>query len=322
MITANFSSYQEVKSGLPKSNPFTNISWTWLPVPVGSGFRILFPGYTHNGWRGCNKVSPACSNCYAESTAKRNPGTLGEWGTAAVRTIAAETYWKLPYRWNADAAALGDHMRRGVFSLSMGDVFEDYAGPAENIRDHRGVSVPGLSDHDDPLTPFRARLLGTIMETQHLIWMLLTKRPHNIMRMLQEIAEMAEGEPLGQWLNQWIGGKPPRNVWIGATVENQDWFDRRKESLFSVPARTHMLSMEPLLGPVDLGKLPDSAWVIAGGESGPGFREESANLENYESLRDQCESLHVPFFMKQVAGFRPQDEQIPENLKIRQYPDL
>lgn len=112
---------------------------------------------------------------------------------------------------------------------------------------------------------------------------MLTKRPQNIARYLPD---------------DWGNGYP--NVWLGATVESQKEADRL-DALVSVPAVVHFLSMEPLIGPVDLSKHIDRLeWVITGGESGPLYRP--ADPEWFRMLRDQCDAAAVPFLFKQWEG--------------------
>jgi len=102
----------------------------------------------------------------------------------------------------------------------------------------------------------------------------------------------------------------PRNVWAGATVEDQERVQRILD-LVQVPARVRFLSCEPLLECVDLGLAgvmprdicsgyaPVAAihWVICGGESGPGARPMHPAWAR--SLRDQCVQAGVPFHFKQ-----------------------
>jgi protein gp37 len=123
---------------------------------------------------------------------------------------------------------------------------------------------------------------------------------------------------------------PLPSVWLGVSVENQDAADARIPDLLATPAAVRFLSVEPLLGPVDLNvaawgkglprppadiqvrqmatvngmRLPLRAldWVIVGGESGPGARP--MHPDWVRSLRDQCVAAGVPFFMKQWGGVR------------------
>jgi protein gp37 len=118
---------------------------------------------------------------------------------------------------------------------------------------------------------------------------------------------------------EWWGGKLPSNVWFGTTVENQDQ-DWRIHELLKIPATVRFLSIEPMIGPVDLDRrewmepadckipgdtTPQIDWVIVGGESGPGAR--SIHLDWVRTIRDQCESAGVPFMFKQWGEWCPCD---------------
>ena len=125
---------------------------------------------------------------------------------------------------------------------------------------------------------------GLIEATPQLDWLLLTKRPGNVSRMVP-------------WGQDW-----PRNVWIGTSVENEDWADRRLPVLSELPATVRFVSAEPLLGDYDVGGYRVD-WVIAGGESGHGCRP--LDPEHFWSLRDQCQQLSIPFFFEQWGGRTP-----------------
>jgi protein gp37 len=110
---------------------------------------------------------------------------------------------------------------------------------------------------------------------------------------------------------------PWPNVWIGATICNQEEADRDLAKLLALPAAKRFLSMEPLLGPVDLGRWlepggldtdlglsnPGLDWLIVGGESGPKARPMHPDWAR--SLRDQCQAAGVPYFFKQWGEFAP-----------------
>jgi protein gp37 len=253
----------------------TKIEWTATRAPDGT----LVPGFTWNPWRGCTKVSPGCSNCYAETLSKRNPAVLGEWGPKGTRAIAAESYWKLPYRWNTLAAK--DGVRRKVFCASLSDWLEDR---------------PDLIRH-------RARMLGVVMNTDHLDWLLLTKRIDGWRERLKEVVAFAADdltpeEQDGQYLARvWLYGVPPWNVWVGASAENQAWYDARRPHLAAVPARVRFWSMEPLLGPIALAPDDPSTWIITGGESGPDARPMDPRWAM--AIRDQALARNTAYFHKQ-----------------------
>lgn len=292
----------------------TKIEWTSSRRADGT----VVPGYSFNPWRGCTKVSEGCRHCYALDLSKRNPAVLGQWGPQGTRVIAAESYWKLPLRWNKAAAQARE--RRRVFCASLADVFE---GP-ETMLKSEWVKVEAA----------RRRLFDLIELTPLLDWLLLSKRPQNIAAML----------PL-PWLEA-----PRPNVWIGTSVEDQQTADERIPHLLKIPARVRFLSLEPLLGPVDLtyllrhkdercpycdsriegeagrcwcGWSHDSLihWVIVGGESGPNARP--MDLAWARSLRDQAQEAGVPFFFKQMGGRGDKGgdlSAIPEDLRIREVP--
>lgn len=128
----------------------TNIQWCSRPRPDGT----MMPGYTFNGWIGCDKVSAGCKACYAENQTYARVSKargLPLWGAAAARHVTSEANWRKPESWSRLAASLGEqHL---VFSASLSDVFED---------------------RPDLVAP-RARLVEVIRSTPSLIWLLLTK---------------------------------------------------------------------------------------------------------------------------------------------------
>lgn len=186
---------------------------------------IEWTHYTFNPVRGCRKISDGCKHCYASIMSKRNPGVLGEWGPNAPRVHAAESYWRGPIKWNRAAEAAGE--RRRVFCASLADIFE--GEPLE------GGKEGGMGPRADYL-PALERLFALIRATPHLDWLLLTKRPWNM-----------EAYVALELNHDW-----PENAWAGTSVENQAAADERIPHLLRVPAPVRFLSMEPLLGPVDL----------------------------------------------------------------------
>jgi len=194
--------------------------------------------------------------------------------------------------------------RERVFCASMADVFE------------------GRVD----LQPERERLWKLIEGTPNLDWLLLTKRPENVMDTI----------PM-----EWVMHGLPLNVWMGVTAENQVEANSRLPILLTIPAKVRFLSCEPLLGPLSLEAMQldphdslfrywplegkhigdgmnearahaDAArihWVICGGESGPQAR--AMNPDWARGLRDQCVSAGVTFLFKQWGEWRHCDEMPP-----------
>jgi protein gp37 len=239
--------------------------------------KIEWATHTFNPWWGCTRISRACDNCYAADLAKRT-GSGNLWEGERRRTGASN--WRLPYRWNNQATLTGDRPR--VFCASMADVFDNQVPPE-----------------------WRRDLFAMIRETPNLDWLLLTKRPQNISKMLPD-----------DWGNGW------RNVWLGASTENRTEMLRRGAALKSIAAAVHFWSAEPLvesLGDIPAEIMPD--WIIAGGESGNGARVWPGFEDACRSLRDQCRSAGVPFFMKQMQGARKATmPPIPDDLLVREIP--
>jgi protein gp37 len=234
---------------------------------------------TFNPWMGCTKVSPACDHCYAErSTPARTMAV--HWGPHAERHRTAPATWRQPERWNAQAAEFqAKHGRRQrVFCASLADVFDN--------------QVPDV---------WRADLFELIRVTPQLDWLLLTKRPQNIVRMVQ-----AHGAIAGNG-SRYL----PENVWLGTTCENQKHLDLNLPALLrtrdDLGARVLFLSIEPMLGPISLDCWPVYGedeqqllnWVICGGESGPNARP--LQLQWVRSIVQQCRAAGVPVLVKQLG---------------------
>lgn len=187
---------------------------------MSANSKIEWTDHTFNPWIGCTKVSQACDHCYAEvSTPSRTLGVT--WGAGQERLRTSKANWALPVRWNAQAEAFrAQHGRRQrVFCASLADVFDN--------------EVP---------VQWRRDLFDLIAATPNLDWLLLTKRIGN--------ARNLYGGAYLDSARAW-----PANVWLGATICNQEEADRDIPKLLRTPARVRFLSMEPLLGPVDLAHL-------------------------------------------------------------------
>ncbi len=213
--------------------------------------------HTFNPWIGCTRVSAACDFCYAEVWDNRFGGN--RWGPKADRRRTKT--WGNPVKWQRRAAKSG--VRPRVFCASLADVFDNH----KSIEDS-----------------WRKELWKLIKDTPDLDWLLLTKRPQNIVRYLPD---------------DWGDGYP--NVWLGVSTENREEMLRRGKVLATIPAAGTFWSAEPLIG--DLGVIPADimpTWVIAGGESGPEFRKSDPDW--FRSIRDQCANADVPFLFKQWGG--------------------
>jgi protein gp37 len=270
---------------------------------MAEGTKIEWADHTFNPWIGCTKVGPGCDHCYAEADFDKRRHVV-TWGAGQPRKLTADSTWALPRRWDKKAQIQG--VRYRVFCASLADVFDN--------------EVP---------VQWRISLVKLILRTPHLDWLLLTKRIGNAADMLETAFRAVHSGREG-----WADNVPP-NVWIGATITSQAEADRDIPKLLRVPAAKRFLSMEPLLGPVELlewlrsdcwqGSRPGPSgrggvtcmdcngyghqcrslhWVIVGGESGPGARPMHPDWAR--SLRDQCKAAGVPFLFKQWGEWMPE----------------
>lgn len=302
----------------------TSIEWCRRPRADGT----LMPGYSFNGWWGCEKVSPACKECYAEAFSHRLGLDLWNGHT---RRFFGDAHWAEPLKWNRKAAKHGEqHL---VFAYSMADYAE-----TPNDRELRAR-----------LDAERLKLWRLIDQTPSLIWLLLTKRPENTMELVPP---------------SWRDGFPP-NVWALTTTENQEELDRRAPHLLEIPAVVHGVSAEPLLGRVDFTEyLHDSTclyggapayrvrggvcscseprearldWLIVGGESGR--RPRDFVINDARSIVQQGHLAGAAVLVKQL-GDKPVEREggglvrlrvgkakggdladFPPDLRVRQWPD-
>jgi len=279
--------------------------------------KIHWADKVWNPVTGCSKVSSGCENCYAEKMSKRLAGRYGYHKDEPFRVtvhpdrLGEPGEWKKPQR---------------VFVCSMADLF-----------------------HDDVPIDFILRVFGRMNALRHHTFMLLTKRPENAMEFCFHTGLTPSGFPFPACSTP-SGEVWPENVWLGVTAENQEMADKRIPVLLQIPVTVRFVSVEPMLGSVDLervqwpGKhkvdvlrrgawnIPGGMsgftnhsdmngidWVICGGESGQKARP--MHLEWAESLRDQCKAAGVPFFMKQMSGkIRADRDAIPAHIDIQQFP--
>lgn len=278
----------------------TNIEWadkTWSPIT------------------GCTPISEGCANCYAKRMAEtRLRGRCGYPEDEPFRPgVVHYNQWEKPLRWKNP---------RKVFVCSMGDLF-----------------------HDSVIEPAIDKVLAIVASAPQHTFMLLTKRPERMRSYLTDghnrkfaVAKLAftgmhQVKPMKAFRG--MGENPLPNLWLGVTAENQARADERIPVLLQIPAAKRFVSIEPMLAPVDLTKMPNGTfppynslrkwtdgkrttgldWVICGGETGPGARP--MNPDWARSVRDQCQVAEVPFFFKKPSG----GGQPPADLMVREVPE-
>lgn len=250
---------------------------------MGDKTGIEWTDATWNPVTGCDKVSPGCDRCYAETFAERWRGTEGHYFEAGFDVQLRPDKLDMPLRWTKP---------RKVFVNSMSDLF-----------------------HDKVPDEFIAKVFSVMACADHHTFQLLTKR-HGRMRSLLTSEAFRElvfkcqaldlpGDVMGDY---W----PLPNVWLGVSAEDQKRADLRIPALLDTPAAVRFVSAEPLLGPINLHTDPIEAgspfwgsqldWVIVGGESGPDARPMHPDWAR--SMRDQCVDAGVPFLFKQWGEWR------------------
>ncbi len=254
---------------------------------MGESSSIEWTDHTFNPWWGCQRVSPGCERCYAETFANRLG--LKVWGPTSDRRFFGAKHWANPIEW--DRMADRDGVRARVFCASMADVFED------------------RRDLDEP----RARLWRTIEQTPHLDWQLLTKRPENMRRLSPT-----------SWQNKWprnvwagctaedqkrADERIPELINVPASIRFVSYEPAIGPVDFGL-LRLAMGTDDDVVAEEDaeiygIGTGPID-WVIVGGESGPGSR--SFDLAWARSVIAQCKRAGVAVFFKQ-AGAAPVDSQ-------------
>jgi protein gp37 len=242
---------------------------------VGDGTKIEWSDATWNCLIGCSRTSPGCDHCYAIGVVHRamSPQHVGmtvkpegervDW-TGEVRLV--DHLLDQPIRWKRP---------RRIFVNSLSDVF------------HESVDVDTI-----------ARIFAVMASAPHHSFQLLTKRSKRMRDVLSRIdfwtqVEMARRKIAAE---HDISGGPallaaPPWVWLGVSIEN-DRYTFRADHLRDTPAAVRWVSAEPLLGPLPSLDLTGIAWLVAGGESGPGGRP--MHPDWVRDLRDRCLATACP----------------------------
>ncbi len=220
-----------------------------------------FEGASWNPFVGCSKISAGCKNCYAIPQAADLSKTVD-----AYKGITTRRNGKLNFT--------------GVINLQP----KQFQKPMKTKKPHI-FFLNSMSDffHPNADDVWRLEAIDIMRKCNRHLFQLLTKRSGEAARFFERHPSISL----------------PRNVWLGATVEDAGNTHRIME-ITSIPAELHWLSLEPLLGPIPNLKLDDVKWVIVGGESGrPSNSLRPMKHEWVVDVQQQCSAANVPFFFKQ-----------------------
>ena len=268
--------------------------------------KIAWTDASWNPVIGCSKVSAGCQNCYAEKMAYRLKMMGQSKYFSVVDTFRGEHLWTNKIYCDESALDKPLHWRkpRRIFVCSMGDLFH----PAVNAE-------------------FLIRVLNTIGGCQQHTFQILTKRPEQMLKVMNLYYQTADMVP-----KKFRTMTPYPNLWLGVSVENQKTADERIPILLQIPAAVRFVSVEPMLEAINLLDLNGIMamggiygayldWVIIGCESGPKRRE--CKIEWVRDLVSQCDAANIPVFVKQLSinGKVEHDiKKFPKDLRIRQWP--
>ncbi len=297
--------------------------------------KISWTDSTVNFWEGCAKVSAGCANCYAAARdARQLIEKVSHWGKGAPRRKSKSSV--------KDAPAMNrkpiicDHCgtaQRGAVTMAEGCENPDCPS---NLHEHiqgsyhrRRIFSLSLGDWLDDEVPIEwlVEMLDTIRQCDQVTWILCTKRPH-LFWTRTELAQDYDFDhgkrELCGWLRDWRQRTAiPANIILLTSVENQEAADRRIPELLKIPAACHGLSLEPLLGPVNVAPFilsdRDKAgfdnqfleplegfndlkikWCIAGGESGSNARP--CEIDWLKTIVMDCAEYGCACFIKQLGA--------------------
>ena len=239
---------------------------------------IDWTDHSWNPMHGCSSAGPECDRCYAKSMAKRLTG---------MKSKGYENGFAVTLRHDRLSEPSRLKKPKMIFLCSMGDLF-----------------------HEKVPYTFQALVFDAMMEADHHVYQVLTKRPSRMNEFVREWVAERFSDP-----DDWY---KVRNIWLGTSVGTQNGVMRAHE-LVEVPARNRFLSLEPLIESVDIGPVlkattprtmalqrdhMDKAWpggriiewVILGGETGPGARP--MNSLWARKVWYDCRQVAVDFFFK------------------------
>lgn len=171
-------------------------------------------------------------------------------------------------------------------------------------RERVGVCFMGDLFHRDLSFEQIKRVLDVIRMNPEHGWFLLTKRAN---RMALHHQQDTQGIP-------WY-------VWCGATAHDQDTYDMRSQSLATIVPNHTWMSLEPLLGHIDLGMVPPD-WIVVGCHNGR--LADKCELDSVSQIVRQCKATGTPVYVKQLyinGRVSTNTAEWPEELRVRELPE-
>lgn len=214
------------------------------------------------------------------------------------------------------------HAHNPKFSLEMRKA---YAGGAPYLREDElqaplrlktpsriGIEFMGDLFHEDVPFEFISKVVCMIVNCPQHIFIMLTKRPTEMYFAITKLYLLAKANQRDFHIP--LPEMPFKNLYLGITCENQETFNKRWAILKQIPAAVYMISYEPALGPLilspDFLALGKRAFLVCGGESGPGARPMHPSWAR--GVRDQCVEAGVSYFFKQWGEHFPVTSVLPE----------
>lgn len=308
----------------------TSIEWTATQNEDGS----VTPGFSWNFLRGCRRVSPGCENCYAERQAIRHAGPGGSY-EGLVKSTPKGPRWtgKLSFHEDILLAPLKRRTPTKYFVNSMSDLF--YEDVTDEMLDKAFAVMALARRHTFQILTKRPERMKAYFDGTDGSGGVASGRIRDCLyRWSRHFpAFIAPEDHYRQIANAQATFKwPIPNVWLGVSVENQEYADERIPLLLDTPASVRWISAEPLLGPINLRQIPiefnlfldaltgrnfigdgravvDAGkeirgnrldWIVVGGESGPNSRQ--CDTAWIRSIVEQCTEASVPVFVKQLGG--------------------
>jgi len=231
--------------------------------------KIEWTDKTWNPIVGCRKVSLGCQNCYAEKMARR----LAAMGNKIYQNVIGADG-----KWNGVQAVNGLNVLDAPLHRKKPTIW--FVNSMSDLFLTSGEFNWMAANH----------VWDIASKTRQHTYQILTKHPGNMKKIVSGL--------VGKY------GVLP-NIWLGVSVENQEYADKRIPILLQIPAAVRFVSAEPLLGAIDFKQSYPTVidWIIVGGESGSGARP--INPDWVRSIRDQCLEANIPFFFKQWGAFAP-----------------